>query len=216
MRLAIALLSISTAAYAGNEALTYAIVWPGGATLGEGRLTASTNAEGLTTYELTLDASIPAITVRDKYTSVVRDVFCTIEFNKEAEHGTRKTREKITIDNQGVATRKTQDGGGSSEIQLAPCARDGLAFLAHARRELSQGRVPKPESVVFGGTYAVMLTYKGARDFRGRTADVVSGAVKGKSSSHTFEILFDRDAARTPLVFSVPFALGTFGMEIVR
>ena len=51
---------------------------------------------------------------------------------------------------------------------------------------------------------------------RREQADRVAVSVKGPASAINFEMFFARDAARTPLVIRVPFALGTFSMELVR
>jgi hypothetical protein len=74
--------------------------------------------------------------------------------------------------------------------------------------------------VSFGALYDVSVSYadslqievSGARQM----ADRVTVSFRGPSSSHTLEIFFARDAARTPLLIRVPFTLGTFALELVR
>ena len=39
---------------------------------------------------------------------------------------------------------------------------------------------------------------------------------KGPKSDFTFEILFARDAARTPLSIKIPVTVGTLSLELVR
>jgi len=44
----------------------------------------------------------------------------------------------------------------------------------------------------------------------------INYTIRGPASETHLEILFARDAARTPLVMRSPFSLGTFSMELVR
>jgi hypothetical protein len=44
----------------------------------------------------------------------------------------------------------------------------------------------------------------------------VNCAIRGPKSEIHLEILFARDAARTPLLVLVPFSLGTFSLELIR
>ena len=105
-------------------------------------------------------------------------------------------------------------------IAVAECARDALAFLYYTRRELGQGRMPPPETVLFGAPYQVRLEYSGTQvilvNEKRMQADRVVVYVKGPASDASFEIFFARDAARSPLAIRVPFALGMFTMELVR
>ena len=118
-----------------------------------------------------------------------------------------------------VAERST-DGGGKSEIQINNCAHDALTFLFLTRRELSQGRVPPAEAVVFGATYQVRLEYTGPQSVtvggKPAEADRVVAHLKGPSSDVTVELFFARDPARTPLLIRTPFSMGTFALELVR
>jgi hypothetical protein len=54
------------------------------------------------------------------------------------------------------------------------------------------------------------------RDKKRVPADQVNCTIKGPASETHLEILFARDAARTPLVVRSPFAMGTFSLELVR
>jgi len=48
------------------------------------------------------------------------------------------------------------------------------------------------------------------------SADQINCAVTGPASEVHLEILFARDAARTPLLVRCPLPLGTFSLELVR
>jgi hypothetical protein len=225
MKLALLFLLLPACAWAENgfpytqESLDYTINWPSGLSLGEGHLVAK-KAPDRWEFTLDLNADIPALTVKDHYHSVANGKLCSVELQKETVHGPRTTRETETFDaSRGVARRVTLNGG-KSEVPINACARDALTFLYYARQELAQGRVPPPQTVFFGGEYTVRMEYTGAQTVavneRREQADRVSVSFKGKASDLVFEIFFARDAARTPLVFRVPFSLGTFSMELVR
>jgi hypothetical protein len=47
-------------------------------------------------------------------------------------------------------------------------------------------------------------------------SDELVCSLKGASSILQFEIYFARDPARTPLLVSVPLAVGKFSLELVR
>lgn len=208
-----------------NEQLRYNINWPSGLSLGEAELSSSrpkvaADAAPRLHLEFSLDAAIPGFAVSDRYRSEISPEFCSVEFRKTAAHGKKKTDEKTTFDPQSdTATRQTA-GGGKSELKTSSCARDALAFLYYVRRELSQGRVTAPQTVLFGAPYEVRMEFAGTQTIRiadNRVeADRFTASVKGAASEISFEIFFLKDAARTPALVRVPLALGTFTMELVR
>ena len=189
-----------------DETLRYTVNWPSGLSLGEGTLTAR-KAGGEWDFSLELEAAIPGFQVVDRFLSRASAGFCSIHFEKNSVHGKRKAREKTVFDGQ-LATRTTLEGG------------DALAFLYFLRQEITQGRVPPPQTVYFGAPYQVRLDYKGAQPVESGSAvekgDRLVASVKGPSSNFSFEILLGRDPARTPLLIKVPLELGTFSMELVR
>lgn len=203
-----------------DESLAYKIAWPGGVGLGEGHLRSQKAAYGWN-FELALDASIPGFEVKDNYTSQANTDFCSQEFTKKFVHGPRKNGEKETVDrSHATATRVTTNGGGKSEFSVPDCTKDALTFLFYARRELGQGRVPPAQQILFGGLYEAAMQYTGAETIQIAEKPVITDKIifslKGPSSDLQFEIYFARDAARTPLLFKVPFSMGTFSMELVR
>jgi len=103
---------------------------------------------------------------------------------------------------------------------VGSCPRDALTFLFYLRRELGQGRVPPNDTILFGGAYRINMVYTGAvnttQDGRPSIADQVNCIVKGPASELHLEVLFARDAARTPLVVRCPFALGTLTLELIH
>jgi Protein of unknown function (DUF3108) len=201
-----------------DEALTYSIVWPSGLSLGEGKLSATHSGPNWT-FELALDAAVPGYTVKDTYRSTATVNLCSSEFERQTIHGVKKVSEKTTFSG-GTAVRKTV-GGGQSEIAVPACAHDALTFLFMARRELGQGKVPQPEKILFGGAYQLQLQYTGAQNVPignvPTQADRVFCTVTVRETQkYEFEVFFARDAARTPLLIRVPFALGAISMELVR
>jgi hypothetical protein len=51
---------------------------------------------------------------------------------------------------------------------------------------------------------------------KGAITDRLASSVHGPSSNLDFDLLFARDAARTPVLIRVPLALGTFSLELIR
>jgi len=208
-----------------NEQLRYNINWPSGLSLGEAQLRASMSkaspdSAGQLHLEFTLDAGIPGFSVSDQYRSEASPEFCSAEFQRTAKHGSKKTDEKTTFDQQhGTASRETS-GGGKSELKASTCGKDALAFLYYVRRELSQGRIPPQQTVFFGAPYDIRLEFMGTQRIPlGEAqveADRVTASVKGPSSEISFEVFFLKDRTRTPVLVRVPLALGTFSMELVR
>ena len=206
----------------GGESLTYSINWPGGANLGEAHLQAGKTGEGWQ-FDFSLSASVPGFAVSDHYHSRTNADFCALELEKQTQHGSRKAHERTVFNYQeGKATRTTLvEGGGHTDIDISDCAHDGLDFIYYARREMALGHgVPKPQDVLFGALYAVSLDYAGVQDVvvggKHRQADHIMLSVRGPASDTRAELFLARDAARTPLLVKVPFALGTFSMELVR
>jgi Protein of unknown function (DUF3108) len=208
-----------------NEQLRYSINWPSGLSLGEAQLGSSRDKAAADTparlhLEFNLDAGVPGFSVSDRYRSDASPDFCSVEFQRTAAHGQKKTDEKTTFDQQaGTASRQTI-GGGKSELKTPSCGRDALAFLYYVRRELSQGRMPAPQTVFFGAAYEIRLVFAGTQSIRlgdkQVEADRVTASVKGAASEIGFEVFFLKDAARTPALVRVPLPLGTFSMELVR
>jgi len=208
------LLSVAALAFAADsptgfpfsdETLRYQVNWPSGLSLGEVNLTAHRSGDD---WDL------------GRYHSINTAEQCSSEFERASRHGTRITNEKTTFDyEQGRASRVTKDGG-KSEVTIGSCARDALAFLYFARRELGQGRVPPQQEVFFGASYSVRLEYTGEQTVtvagKPAVSDRVVVSFRGPASNASFEIFFARDAARTPLLVRIPSNLGTIIMELVR
>jgi len=209
-----------------NEQLRYNINWPSGLSLGEAQLRASRVKASADTpehrqLEFDVDAAVPGFAVSDRYRSDTSLDFCSNEFQRNATHGRKKTDEKTTFDQQkGSATRQTAGSGGKTDLTIPQCGKDALAFLYYARRELSQGRIPPPQTFFFGAPYQIRVEFTGTQSIRIGDAQVESdrmtASVKGPASDISFEVFFLKDAARTPALVRVPLALGTFSMELVR
>jgi hypothetical protein len=224
-----ALLCIATQAFGAapltgfpftDEVLTYSINWPSGLSVGEAHLNARHTATGWS-FEFTVDASVPGFAVKDSYSSEANADFCGLEFSRQFSHGSRKGGEKETIDrSHETVSRITSRDGGKSEFAVPDCVKDALTLVFYARRELGQGRVPPAQQVLFGGLYQVRLDYGGAQTIKVADKPVQSDKVvcslKGPASAVEFEIYFDRDPARTPLLVKVPLSMGRFSMELVR
>lgn len=206
------------AAGLSEEHSHYQVSWPSGLSLGEGQIRAARDS-GQWKLELQLEASIPAFKVIDLYRSTVDENFCSLEFEKEFEHGPRTGKEK-TVFSGGKAKRQTLGGGGASEFPVGECPKDALAYLFFLRDEVSRGRLPSPQTVYFGGPYEVRVQF--LRTGRVKVAEEMVDAdqlkltVKGPASTNEFEIFLAKDEARAVAMIRVPFLLGTFSMERIR
>ena len=205
-----------------DESLRYSVNWPSGLSLGDATFTAHHSATGWT-LDASLDAGVPGFAVSDKYKSSVTTELCSLALDRDVSHGGKKTREKTTFDQaSGSAHRATvlPDGGGTSDFSIPACARDALAFVYYARREMGQGRVAPAQQVFLGSSYSVRMEYTGAVTIpvaeKPAVTDHVLVHLKGPKADITFEIFFARDAARTPLLIKVPLSMGVFSMELVR
>lgn len=206
-----------------DEQLTYNINWPTGLSLGEARLTTQivkSDSGTRVKSEFTLDAAVPGFRVLDRFRSVADQDLCSIEFEKTYEHGRRKAEETTKFDaSRKVATRETKNGGKSG-IAIQNCAKDGVAYLAYLRRELSQGRLPPHQVVLFGAEYRVSVQFAGTQSVvvgGSRTdADRINVTLKGPATDISFEAYFAKDDVRTPLLVRVPLSLAMFSMELVR
>lgn len=208
-----------------DETLNYTVNWPTGITLGEAKMTATrlkgdNDSTGDWAFDITLNASVPGYAVADHYHATATSGLCSLTLEKELEHGSKKAHERTSFDQQARVARRETIGGGKSDIDISACAHDALTFLYYARRELGQGHVPPFETVLFGSPYAVRLEYTGPQTVgagnKKSEADRIVATLKGPASEITFEMLFARDAARTPLVVRVPLTLGMFSMELAR
>jgi hypothetical protein len=148
---------------------------------------------------------------------------CSLSLDRTISHGSKKTQEKTTFDQQkGSAHRVTvlPKDGGESDLDLPACARDALAFIYLTRREMGQGRMPPAQKIFLGSAYTVRMEYTGAMTVpvadKPTVTDHVVAYLKGPKADFNFEIFFARDAARTPLLIRVPLSMGTFSMELVR
>ena len=227
--LSVAALVISGAPVSGpafeNEQLRYSVNWPSGLSLGEAQLHASRSkpaqeTPGRLNLEFTLDAGVPGFQVSDQYRSIASPEFCSVEFLRNASHGKRKTDEKMTFDSHKETATRATTGGGKSELKTSSCGRDALTYLYYVRRELSQGRLPPPQTVFFGAPYQIRVDFAGTQNIRIGDAmveaDRLTASLKGPASDINLEVFFLKDAARTPALVRVPLAMGTFSMELVR
>jgi hypothetical protein len=206
-----------------DETLSYNINWQSGLSLGDVTLTAHHEA-GSWQFSVTGNAGVPGFAIADKYRSVTDGSdFCSTLLERDIGHGGKKVREKTTFDQKkGTAHRITlfPEGGGHSDLDISPCARDAVAYAYYARRELGQGRVPPQQQVFFGSGYSVRMEYTGAQTItvseKPAVTDHLVVYVKGPKSDFSIEVFYARDAARTPLSIRVPTAVGIFSMELVR
>lgn len=209
--------------FPADEQLTYNINWPTGLSLGEASLrTVRRNTEhgARMESEFRLDASVPGFQVTDHIKAFSDGEYCSIELQKSYQHGKRKSDETTTFDaSKQIATRQTK-GGGKTDIPIQSCAKDALTYLQFVRRELSQGRLPPHQAVLFGAEYRVSVQFVGTQNVtvseKKMQADRLTVSLKGPSTDIAFEAYFAKDAVRTPVMIRVPLQLATFSMELVR
>jgi hypothetical protein len=221
-----ALAVLAGAATLSAESLRYKIIWPTGVSLGTARLEStgepSDKPDATLTAMMLLDASFPGVPVTGEFRSRMDGKGCTQKFEKKLTFALRKSDETTTV-RAGTATRKTGGGGGTSSFAVPACAHDALAFLQQFRRQLVAARsprtVPPPQRFLFGAQYDVKVTPSGTEKLTiggtAREADRYLFHVKGPVSESEFEILFAKDAARTPLEVRVTMAMGKFRLELV-
>jgi hypothetical protein len=214
-------LGFATGAPFAGETLRYAINWPTGLSLGEAEMSAkaAAGAGAAVEYEFRLDASLPGFPITDAYRALATADFCSVEFEKKATHGAKKIAEKTSFRiADGVAVRQTENGG-TSELPISSCAKDGLTFLYWLRSELQRGRLSSNQTILFGAAYQVTLKFAASERIlvndRPYEADRVDAVVKGPASEMRFEMYFGRDAVRRLLKVRVPFAIGSFSMELL-
>ena len=211
--------ALLAAAAPESEHLRYQVNWPSGLALGEAQLRI-VNQQGRTESEFSIDASVPGFQVLDKFHAIAGGDLCSLEFEKNSMHGKKASKEITTFEpGRGVAIRKT-NGGGSSELEVGACGHDALTFLSFVRQELIKGRLPAPQSILFGGQYQIRIQHKGAEMVQmpdgAVEADKLAGAVKTSIGEVVFEMYFARDRTRTPVLIKLPLAMGTFSMELIR
>ena len=221
------------AAQPASEQFHYNVNWPSGLSLGEASLSfskiAATDDKPASLHsELTIDAAIPGFRVSDKFSSSASVEYCSTRFDKKLRHGYRKADELLKFDQEHstvsretlTESHETGDDLGKSDVGTPACAKDGLAFLAFLRHELANGRLPQQQTVFVGAAYDVKLDFRGAEAVKvgesSMQADRVNVSLHGPASSIDLVIFFAKDAGRTPVLFRVPLALGTFSMELIK
>jgi hypothetical protein len=203
-----------------TETLQFNVNWPSGLTLGEGKLTSSFNGQEWS-FSMNVDAALPAFAVAESAKSQATAELCSVELVKEGTRGKRTTTETTSFDASTLtATRKTGKGGGKSEIRVNACAKDALTFIQFIRRELSAGRLPPAQSVYYGAGYATRVQYSGTvkvvQEGEYVDADKLQATIKGPASDFTVDLIFLRDAARTPFRAQIPVAVGKLTVEFSR
>jgi hypothetical protein len=206
-----------------DESLHYIINYTSGLSLGDATLSAHKTTTGGWEFSVNVDAAVTGFRIKDRYTSSMSVGYCTTELKREFLHGSKNTREKTTFDQEKLTAHRVTEfpnDGGVSDVKTSACARDAIAFLYFARKELGQGRVAPPEYVYFGSAYLVKQNYTGAQTItlgdKKETTDHLVFSVKGPKAEFTVEVNYARDAARTPLLIKIPQAAGNLTMELVR
>jgi hypothetical protein len=203
-----------------DEDLNYSIVWPSGINLGEAHLHATHTGQDWN-LSFTYEAAVPGFPVKDTYKSQITADYCSTVFNRSTTHGSRSSEEQETIDrDHGTATRLNPKTGASVTIQAPACLKDALAYLFYSRFEMGQGRVPAAREFLFGDVHAIRVNYTGAPmiTMNGKQVqtDMVTCGIQIGSNQYSFDVYYARDAARTPLLITVPLPVGKVSMELVR
>jgi hypothetical protein len=200
-----------------DESLRYSVNWPSGLSLGEAVLSAR-HSPNQWDFEMTVDAGVPGFTIADRFRSVANQELCSQELQRTISHGSKKLNEKTAFDYAQGKAHRGINGPGPSDLPISACVRDALTFLYYTRRELGQGRVPPHQNLFFGSAYAVWLDYTGPQSLPGKSdvTDRVVVNLKGPASNFSFEILFARDPARTPVWVKIPTVLGAVTLELAK
>src|SRR4051794_31697272 len=158
----------NTTQQARSETLHFSVNWPSGLSLGEGELSSSFSPASGWSFSMRVDAALPGFPITEAVSSLAGSDLCSSELTKESTRGRRKTTEKTVFDNSKmVATRRTvTNDGGKTEYRIPGCARDALAFVQYARRELAAGRLPQAQQVFYGAPYQTRLQYVGTQRVR--------------------------------------------------
>ena len=163
-----------------------------------------------------LDLGLFQLPVNDAYTSAANNQVCSSQFTRVSTHGNRVINEQTSCQS-GKATRTNRLSGSQSTTSTATCSRDALATLQNVRQQLAAGVAPTAGTVYFGAAYNVtasavtseQVTIGGITE----TADKVTFQSQGPASQWSFDVLFSRNADRTPLVVR---ASGGFTATIIR
>ena len=216
--LSMAVAPLPAATKASAETLRYQISWPSGISLGEAQLKTIPAGEDWK-LELTMDASIPGFQILDRFNSTLNSKLCTVESSRDSVHGKRKSKETTAFDLAAANAKRKTEGGGATEFSTNACPHDALGFLFYARQELIHGRYPGPQTIYYGGPYDVQFELMGASVVPiggvATNAEQFRISFKGPASKAAFEVFFSKNESRTPVLFRVPFSLGTFSMELV-
>ncbi|MFN0169888.1 MAG: DUF3108 domain-containing protein [Bryobacteraceae bacterium] len=204
---------------AEDETLRYAVKATGGVSIGTVTFVAQRvkGTQATWNFQLLSDFSLPGVPVRDRFRSLSAG-FCSAEFEKDWVHLNRKGGEFVVFYPDRRRAVRTTRNGGSSEMAVPPCARDALTMLYAVRAELAKDKLPAASPVVFGAQYQVQLNQTGSQKVRvggkEQKGDRVAGSYRGPKSGGTFELVFARDEARTPLLMRVPLAAVTLTLEL--
>jgi hypothetical protein len=206
-----------------NETLRYSVNWPSGLSLGEASMSA-VHGDGGWKFDVSLDAGVPGFALKDKLHSATEgNDLCSLQLDRDLSHGAKKVREKTTFDQKNrsaVRTTVFPENGGKTDLDVSSCARDALAFVYFARREMGQGRVAPAQKLYLGSAYNVRMEYTGPVTIKSgdkpAVTDKVVVSAKGPQSNVNFEIYFARDAARTPLSVKIPVAVGMLSLDLMR
>ena len=202
-----------------SETLRYSINWPSGLSLGEAELVSTSDGTGFS-FGFRVNASLPAFPIEEIANSSANQGYCSFRLEKQFTHGAKTGKESTEFRTSTLTATRTTANGGKSELTVSQCPKDALTFLFFLRNELVHGRIPQREQVFYGSPYETSVEFKGTQTTRvsdvSFVADRVLATIKGPASKNTVEIFFAHDAIRTPVMVRVPFAMGSFSMEIVR
>jgi hypothetical protein len=202
-----------------GETLHFNVNWPSGLSLGEAHLS-SAPSEDKWTFNFKIDAALPGFALGEEMTSTASRSYCSETLEKRGIRGKKKVDERTEFDQKAMKATRTTSGGGKSDMSLGSCAKDALSFLYFVRRELAEGRLPKPQLIYYGAGYQARVDFTGTETIRigdkAQEADKLVAVLKGPASENTIEMFFARDPGRTPLLVQVPLPMGKFSMEIVR
>lgn len=205
------------APFEAGERLVYRLLWPSGLPLGEAVFEVSSEGEELH-FRATVEARLPQYRFNSTFSSVAaREGLCSLQFHQKLEEGSQSSEESLEFDQEAHEVRRIQ-GRDTTTATVPECARDPLTFLYYVRSRTAAGQPVESSSVHYGRELAAQLApgASGTVEIGGAPREGQKFEVRfpARGGERTVEIWLASDAARTPLLFTIPTMLADFKAEL--